>query len=163
MKKHSNGGLRQFERLKDHLLGYHEVNDPLPKYVHTCTHTHTRTTPCQHLHQSVFKDRQRNESDGDVRSLNSILYTIQRHYAHWQSTKSAEALQPWPLAQELKGRGKGYLHWEFGFLDGPDGAWGHTLRKEQKKREGEMGIRTTLAPEIQTHTHTHKHTLFRFD
>lgn len=35
-----------------------------------------------------------------------ILYTILHHYARCQSAKSAEALQPWPLTQELNGRGK---------------------------------------------------------
>lgn len=48
-----------------------------------------------HLRQSVNKDREGNESDGDMGlETCSILYTIQRHYAHCQSAKSAEALQP---------------------------------------------------------------------
>lgn len=41
-----------------------------------------------------------------VMGTGPILYTILRHYARCQSAKSAEALQPWPLTQELNGRGK---------------------------------------------------------
>lgn len=96
----------------------------------------------------------------------SILYTIQRHYAHCQSAKSAEALQPWPLTQELNGRGKVISVWVLVLKakrPGIDGVY--TSRKKKKpmggrgKYEGEMRTSAIYRP-LKTSTQIPSHQCF---
>lgn len=58
-------------------------------------------------------NKERNESNGSTTRNSSILYTIQSHYIHCQSAKSAEAPQPRSLTQELNSRGKVINVWAF--------------------------------------------------
>lgn len=94
-------------------------------------HTHT------HTGQSVIPERER--KGWKWWSHGAILYTIQCHYARCQSANSAEALQPWPLTQELPGWVKVISVWVWVLkAEGPD-CTGTALRVRSRQRSQKQG------------------------
>lgn len=73
---------------------------PFPSQFNTDAHAEKGILPTCASHSTKAS------TGAGVMGTGPILYTILRHYARCQSAKSAEALQPWPLTQELNGRGK---------------------------------------------------------